>query len=59
MLRKEDSTERGCFSEEEEEEEEGVKKYTDNVYYPEEVAWEGVGGGVAGRLRSGLNDEIL
>jgi len=46
MLRKEeDSTERGCFSEEEEEEEEeGVKKYTDNVYYPEEVAWEGVGG---------------
>lgn len=59
MLRKEeDSTERGCFSEQEEEQG-GVKKYTDNVYYPEEVAWEGVRGGLAGRLRSGLNDEIL
>jgi hypothetical protein len=35
-----------------------LKRYTGNVYYPEEVAREGEGG-LAGRLRSGLNDEIL
>jgi hypothetical protein len=31
-LRKEESTARGCFREGV-----GVKKYTDSVYYPEEV----------------------
>jgi hypothetical protein len=37
MLRKEEeNTERGCFSEGGGG---GVKKYTGNVYYPEEVAW--------------------